>query len=141
MRHGPVDVVMLAFGEPKPDGSVAEELRRLVDQGTIRVLDAMIITKSEDGTPNMLDLEDLPEAERQSFGFIETGTRGLFDSADADTVVEGMTPGSAVVALAIEHTWAIKLREALESAGASLALDVRLPGAVVDDAYMVAAGR
>lgn len=141
MKHGPVDVVMLAFGEPKPDGSVADELRRLVDQGTIRVLDAMIITKSEDGKPNMLDLEDLPEAERQSFGFIETGTRGLFDSADADTVVEGMTPGSAVVALAIEHTWAIKLREALERAGASLALDVRLPGAVVDDAYLVAAGR
>jgi len=141
MKHGPVDVVMLAFGEPKPDGSVADELRRLVDQGTIRVLDAMIITKSEDGKPNMLDLEDLPEAERQSFGFIETGTRGLFDSADADTVVEGMAPGSAVVALAIEHTWAIKLREALERAGASLALDVRLPGAVVDDAYLVAAGR
>lgn len=141
MKHGPVDVVMLAFGEPKPDGSVAEELRRLVEQGTIRVLDAMIITKGMDGQPAMLDLEDLPEVERQSFGFIETGTRGLFDSSDADTVVEGMAPGSAVVVLAIEHAWAVKLREALERAGAGLALDVRIPAAAVDDAYMVGAGR
>lgn len=141
MRHGPVDVLVLAFGEPRPDGSVADELRRLVGQGTIRVLDAMFATKAEDGQPVSLDLEDLPAEEREAYGFIETGTRGFFDSQDADTLMEGMTPGSAVVALAIEHTWAIGLRDALERVGGQVALDVRIPAAAVDDAYAEAAAR
>lgn len=139
MRHGPVDVVVLAFGEPRPDGSVAEELRRLVDAGTVRVLDAMIIATADDGTPLRLDIEDLPAQERDAFGFVDTGTRGFFDSEDADALVEGMTPGSALVALAIEHAWATKLRDALERVGGEVALDVRIPAAAVDDAYAVAA--
>ena len=60
-------------------------------------------------------------------GFIETGTRGLFNSEDADTLYEGMVPGSAVVALAIEHTWALALVNALYQAGVDVALNFRVP--------------
>lgn len=141
MRHGPVDVLVLAFGEPRADGSVAEELRRLANQGTIRVLDAMFVTKTDDGRPATLDIEEIPAEEREAFGFIDTGTRGLFDSADAETLIEGMSPGSALVALAIEHAWAVGLREALEKAGGEVAMDIRIPAAAVDDAYAVGAGR
>jgi hypothetical protein len=135
MRHGPVDVLVLAFGEPHADGSIGEELRRLADAGTIRVLDAMFMMKADDGQPVTLDIEDLPEEERRSYGFIETGTRGLFDSQDAEALMEGMAPGSALVALAIEHAWAVGLRDALERVGGELAMDVRIPAAVVDDTY------
>ena len=135
MKHGPVDVLVLAFGEPKPEGSVATELRRLAKEGTIRVLDAMFIMKADDGKPVTLDIEDIPAEEREAYGFIDTHTRGLFDSEDADALMEGMAPGSGVVALAIEHAWAAGLRDALEKAGGQLAMDVRIPGAVIDDAY------
>jgi hypothetical protein len=141
MKHGPVDVVVLAFGEPKPDGSVAEELRHLAEAGTIRVLDAMIAQKTDDGRAATLDIEELPAEERQAYGFIDTGTRGFFDSEDADALMEGMAPGSAVVALAIEHAWARGLVDALERVGGQLALDVRIPAAVVDDAYAAVAAR
>lgn len=134
MEIGPVDVVIIAFGEPKFDGSVLEELRRLAGEGTIRVLDAMVIAKSDDGTVEALDIEDLPPAEAEALGFIETGTHGLFDSGDADTLIEGMVPGSAVVALAIEHTWAIGLRRALEKVGGEVALTFRIPGPMMEDA-------
>lgn len=141
MRHGPVDVLVLAFGKPEFDGSVAAELRRLSGEGTIRVLDAMFVVKADDGVPMTLDIEDLPATERDAFGFVDTGTRGLFDSSDAETLLEGMAPGSGLVALAIEHAWALKLREALERSGASLAMDIRIPGAAIDDAYLAAAAR
>ncbi|MBP1657823.1 MAG: hypothetical protein H6Q31_2424, partial [Bacteroidetes bacterium] len=58
----------------------------------------------------------LPAEDRAAVGFIETGTRGLFDSEDAETLTEGMVPGSAVIALAIEHTWALALVNALYQA-------------------------
>jgi hypothetical protein len=134
VEHGPVDVLVFAFGEPRFDGSIAEELRRLAAEGTIRVLDAMFITKGDDGVAATLDLEDLPVEERDAFGHVETGTRGLFDSEDADDLIEGMVPGSAIVALAIEHAWALGLAQALRAAGGEVALNVRIPAAIVDDA-------
>ena len=45
-----------------------------------------------------------------------------------------MMPGSAVVALAIEHRWAVGLVNALAGAGAELAFNVRIPASVIDEA-------
>src|SRR5512139_3448652 len=135
INHGPVDVLVLAAGEPRFDGGVLAELERQAASGTIRVLDAMILVKDESGVRKTLNLEDLPPQDKAAVGFIETGTRGLFDSEDAATLWEGMVPGSAVVALAIEHTWALALVNALYQAGAEVALNFRVPALVVDEAF------
>jgi hypothetical protein len=82
-----------------------------------------------------IDLEDLPQEDKAAIGFIETGTRGLFDSTDADILWEGMVPGSAVVALAIEHAWAVDLANAILASGAEMALNFRVPALIVDEAY------
>ena len=135
IQHGPVDVVVLAAGEPRFDGSVFAELERQVASGTIRVLDAMLLFKDDVGNRASIDLEDLPQEMKEAVGFIETGTRGLFDSEDAETLYEGMVPGSAVVALAIEHVWAVNLVNAIYAAGAELALDFRVPATIIDEAF------
>jgi hypothetical protein len=135
IKHGPVDVVIMAVGTPHFDGGVLAELERQVATGTIRVLDAMILLKDDSGRCWSLNLEELPPAQAAALGFIETGTRGLFDSEDAATLYEGMVPGSAVIALAIEHTWAIALVNALEKAGVETALHFRVPATVMDEAY------
>ena len=135
IKHGPVDVIVLAAGEPRFDGNVLAELERQARSGTIRVLDAMILVKAEDGEVMSIDLEDLPTEEAARLGFIDTGTRGLFDSYDAETLTEGMVPGSAVVALAIEHTWALALVNALYQSGVDVALNFRVPAIIVDEAF------
>ena len=135
INHGPVDVVVLAAGEPRFDGGVLAELERQAASGTIRVLDAMILVKDVSGVRKSLNLEDLPAQDAKALGFIETGTRGLFDSEDAATLWEGMVPGSAVVALAIEHTWALALVNALYQAGVDVALNFRVPATIVDEAF------
>jgi hypothetical protein len=135
IEHGPVDVLVLAAGEPRFDGGVLAELERQAESGTIRVLDAMILLKDEEGQGWALNLEDLPPEQAAAVGFIETGTRGLFDSEDAGTLMEGMVPGSAVVALAIEHTWAVALVNALYQAGVDVALNFRVPAPIVDEAF------
>jgi hypothetical protein len=135
IRHGPVDVVVLAAGEPRFDGSIFAELERQASSGTIKVLDAMILLKDEAGQSYRLDIEDLPAEEAAKVGFIEARTHGLFDSEDAATFEEGMVPGSAVVALAIEHTWALALVNAMYQAGVDVALNFRVPAMVVDEAF------
>ena len=135
IKRGPVDVIVMAAGEPRFDGSVLKELERLSAAGTIRVLDALVLLKDEKGLPWRLELKDLPPDQAAAIGFIPNETRGLFDTEDADTLTEGMVPGSAVFALAIEHLWAVTLVNALYDAGAELATQFRVPALVVDEAF------
>ncbi|MFN2201472.1 MAG: hypothetical protein ACK2UO_09700, partial [Caldilineaceae bacterium] len=61
MKHGPVDVIVMAAGEPRFDGSVLAELEKQTADGTIQVLDAMVLFKDETGRSWRLDFSDLPE--------------------------------------------------------------------------------
>lgn len=135
INRGPVDVIVMAGGEPRFDGSVLQELERLSAAGTIRVLDALVIVKNEQGLPFRVELKDLPPDQAAAVGFIPQETRGLFDVEDARTLIEGMVPGSAVFALAIEHTWAIGLVNTLHDQGVEVATHFRVPATVVNEAF------
>lgn len=135
IKHGPVDVIVLAAGQPRVDGSIFAALEKQVAKGTIRVLDGMVLFKNDAGLRASLDIEDLSEDLRRALGYIETGTRGLFDSSDAEMLYEGMVPGSAVLALAIEHLWAVDLVNALDRAGVELAFNYRVPAVEISEAY------
>jgi hypothetical protein len=135
LKYGPVDVVAFAIGEPRFDGTIFAELQKQVAKGTIRVLDAMVLFKQLDGQCLRVDLEDLDDEDKASLGFIETGTRGLFDSDDELTLFEGMVPDSAVVALAIEHKWSVDLINAIVDSGVEVALNFRVPAVVINEAF------
>ena len=140
MRYGPVDMVVVAMGEPVFDGSVLDSIKEQVEAGAIRVLDAMVLITGESGEQWTLDIEDMPDENKAALGFIDTGTRGLFDGEDAAVFMEGMVPGSAVVALAIENTWAVSVMNALEDAGSEIALHTRIPSPIVEDAIASVGG-
>lgn len=132
MEYGPVDVLVLAFGKPKFEGAVLGELHKAVADGVIRVLDAMILIKQADGSVIGVDIEDLSDDEKARLGFIETGTRGLFDAEDSAVLAEGLVDGSAVVALAIENRWAVGLANALLEAGVETAISARIPAPIIN---------
>ena len=135
IKHGPVDVLVMAYGEPRFDGSVLAELEKRSADGTIRVLDVMVLFKDEEEECLRLDLTELPPEQAEAIDFIAAETFGLFDSEDAETFFEGMAPGSAVVAVAIEHTWAVDLVNALADSGFDLAINYRVPVATVEEAF------
>jgi hypothetical protein len=135
IKHGPVDVVVVAGGIPRFDGVVYNELQRLVEAGTIRVLDAMLLVKTKEGQSARLELSDLPQEDQAALGFMSEETRGLFDLEDEETLAEGMVPGSIIFAMAVENLWAIRLVNAFADAGAELAFQTRVPAIVVDEAF------
>jgi hypothetical protein len=135
MKHGPVDVTVIAFGEARFDGSALAELERQAEAGTVRVLDLVILLKDENGDCWRMELSDLPPEQAAAVAFIEAETLGLFDEEDAGMLCEGMVPGSAVAALAIENTWAVDLANAIYEEGGELALNYRVPAPIVDEAF------
>src|SRR3954447_14667157 len=60
---GPVDYVVVEFpaGASNFTGEMAAELVSLVDAGTIRVIDVLILTKNADGTVHAAELSDVAE--------------------------------------------------------------------------------
>jgi hypothetical protein len=135
INRGPVDVLVFALGAPRFDGSILRELQKQTASGTIRVLDVMVLFKSEDGRCWSMDIENLPAEDLEKLKFVKAEARGLFDSEDAETLWEGMVPDSAVIALAIEHTWAVDLVNVLDGAGVEVALNYRVPATVVEEAF------
>ena len=135
IKHGPVDVIALAYGAPSFDGSILAELERQTATGTIRVLDAMVLLKDEHGDPWIMNIRDLPPEHAGALDFVDTETIGLFSDDDAEPFYEGMVPGSAVIVLAIEHTWAVDLVNAMIDTGAELAVNFRVPAPIVDEAF------
>ena len=135
IKHGPVDVIVMAGGNPRFDGNVLAELERQTLSGTIRVLDLMVLFMDDEGRGWRLDPTELPPDQVARLSFIDPATRGLFDDADAEVLYEGMAPGSAVFALAIEHTWAVALVNALDNAGVEMAFNFRVPAPIVDEAF------
>ncbi len=140
MEHGPVDVLILTFAEPRFDGSVTARLAELAQAGTIRVLDAAVVAKGEDGVRSSIDIEDLPADEAAVLGYVHDGTRGLFDADDIEDLLEGLAPGTAAAAVAIEHVWAMELLEAVRGVGGELAMEMRVPAVLADEAFAGLAG-
>ena len=135
MKRGPVDIVVLAFGEARFDGSALAELERQSEAGIIRVLDLIILLKDEEEQCWRVEVSDLTPEQAAAVAFIEAETLGLFDDEDAAVLCEGMVPGSAIVALAIENTWAVQLTNAIHAEGGELAFNSRVPAPIVDEAF------
>lgn len=135
MNHGPVDVVVLAFGEARFDGSALAELEKQADSGVIRVLDLIILLKDEDEQCWRIQVSDLPPEQAVAVAFIEAETMGLLDEEDAALLCEGMLPGSAVAALAIENLWAADLAKAIHAEGGEMAFSYRVPAPAVEEAF------
>jgi hypothetical protein len=60
---GPVDYLVVEFpaGASNFTGEMAAELLALVDSGTIRVIDILILTKDDDGAVEAMELADVGE--------------------------------------------------------------------------------
>src|SRR5690242_4537618 len=60
---GPVDYIVVEFpaGESNFTGEMAKELLALVDSETVRVIDALILTKGTDGSVDAMELSDLDD--------------------------------------------------------------------------------
>src|SRR6478609_3508731 len=60
---GPVDYLVVEFpaGASNFTGEMAKELLALVQAGTIRVIDIVILTKNEDGSVEAMELSDVAE--------------------------------------------------------------------------------
>jgi hypothetical protein len=124
---GPVDYLVVEFpaGASNFTGEMATELRALVDSGTIRVIDVVILTKDEDGRVDATELADVGElGELQA---IEAQLAELLAAEDVEHLAAAMEPGSTAGVLIWENLWAAPFASAARRAGGQLIANGRIP--------------
>jgi hypothetical protein len=124
---GPVDYVVVEFpaGAKNFTGEMAAELARLVDAGTIRIVDILILDKNEDGTVDAMELSDVDElGELES---IERELAELLTADDVDHLAASMEPGSTAGVLIWENLWAAPFASAARRSGGQLIANGRIP--------------
>jgi hypothetical protein len=68
MTIGPVQLIVLGFPEPDFHGAIIEELERLRQNDTIRVIDALAVHKKVGGDIEVAHLSNLSDEEAVEFG-------------------------------------------------------------------------
>ena len=124
---GPVDYIVVEFpaGATNFTGEMAKELVALVDSGTIRVIDVLILTKHADGSVEAMELSDAPDL--GPLQQIETELAELLAADDVDDLAAAMDPGSTAGVLIWENLWAARFASAARRSGGQLIADGRIP--------------
>jgi hypothetical protein len=124
---GPVDYVVVEFpaGASNFTGEMAAELRALVDAGTIRVIDVLILTKDADGTVEATELSDVGDL--GDLQALEAELGELLAADDIDNLAAAMEPGSTAGVLIWENLWAAPFASAARRSGGQLIADGRIP--------------
>src|SRR5436190_9218098 len=143
MAIGPVQLLVLGFSHPDFQGEVIEELERLRQSDTVRVIDALAVHKDADGEMEVVHLSNLSRDEAIELGskigaLIGLGIEGeegakagamagaeaaaedginVFSNEEAWDVLEDIPNDSAAALILIEHHWAVPLRDAIARAG------------------------
>ncbi|HYB29611.1 MAG TPA: DUF6325 family protein [Solirubrobacteraceae bacterium] len=144
---GPVDYMVVGFPAEKADfsGAMADELKKLMDGGTVRVLDLAIVTKDTDGTVEVAELREQDESEVGELRSLEAEVSLLLAADDIERVGAELEPGSTAAVLVWENTWAGPLASAIRRSGGELISTGRIPiqaliAAVEEDREAAAAG-
>jgi uncharacterized protein DUF6325 len=124
---GPVDYIIVEFpaGAASFTGEMADELLALVESGTIRVVDVLILTKNEDGTVDAKELSEIDEL--GPLQAVEAQLAELLAEDDVEHLAAAMDPGSTAGVLIWENLWAARFASAARRSGGQLIASGRIP--------------
>ena len=124
---GPVDYIVVEFpaGASNFTGEMVAELLSLVDRGIIRVIDVLILTKSEDGVVEAMELSDVEEL--GELEALEAELAELLAEDDVEHLAAAMDPGSTAGVLIWENLWAAPFASAARRSGGQLIANGRIP--------------
>jgi len=140
MAIGPVEYVIVGFPGNQFNGDIAPELGKLVDSGTIRILDLVFITKDGDGNVGAVEFEDHQDV--ALFNALEGEVGGIISDEDIEYAASELQPNSSAALLIWEDLWAGPFVDAMRKSGGVLIEGSRIPHDLIEaaEAELAAAG-
>jgi hypothetical protein len=132
MTLGPLEYTVIGFEGNDFTGAIADEIQRVVDQGTIRLVDLVFIAKDPDGDVMILELDSKDDPRFAGFAPLLAGLSGMFTPEDVEAIAEGLPVDTSALAVLFEHRWAERLKDAIVAAGGFLVSRTTVPPEVLE---------
>ena len=132
---GPIDMLVIGYPPGTPQtGEAIPIVLDLVDRGIIRVFDALVVRKGEDGTFSGFNVADLDADTAGDLAVFAGASTGLIGDDDVTAVAAEIEPGTAAVMLVYENRWAAEFIAAVRRNGGVLIAQQRVSVQDVVDA-------
>jgi hypothetical protein len=120
MTLGPLEYTVIGFDGNRFDGSIVDEISRVVDSGTIAVVDLVFITKGSDGVGEAIEVDRKDDPRFAGFSKLLDGTIGLLTQADIQQLLDDLPRNTSAIVVLFEHRWAVHVKQAVLAAGGFL---------------------
>jgi len=126
---GPVDYLVVEFPADRANfsGEMAAELSSLVNRGTVRVLDLLLLNKGLDGSVEGFESHEFQDNELGEMRQLESQLAMLLAEEDVAAVGAALEPGSVAAVLVFENAWAAPFASAVRRSGGQLVASGRIP--------------
>jgi len=133
MSYGPVELVVLKFDGINFEGEVLREIQKVVDAGTIAVIDILIAIRVGDDPVRVIEIQELEDPILQRWEPIISDAGNLLTEDDAERLSADLEPDSAEALLMFEHRWVAPIADAIEKSGGRVVLAERIPRSVIEE--------
>jgi hypothetical protein len=123
---GPIDFALLEFPRDRLTGEAGRALMDLVEAGTIRLYDLVVIAKDAAGGVEVLEVSD-PGGPGGGFAFFAGARSGLLGEEDVREAATAMEPDTVAALLVYENRWAAPFVAAARRSGGELIASARIP--------------
>lgn len=127
-RYGPVELHLIGFEGESLDPGVVQALADLLEGGLLRLLDVVLISRSEEGDVTVVEIDDQDDI----FGDLVIGATGLAGAEDITEFAAHVPPGASAALFVLELTYARELSSRLGESGAVLLRTERIPAPIVN---------
>jgi hypothetical protein len=132
MSIGPVEYIIIGFPGNDFHGEIVPEIAKLVDSGTIRIIDLVFITKDDDGSVLVLEADE--DEGVSIFASLDGEVGGFIGNEDIEHAASSIEPGNSAALLLWEDVWALPLVTAIRGAGGILLEGSRIPAELIEAA-------
>ena len=132
MSYGPIELVVLRFEGTNFEGEVLREIQKVVDAGTIVVIDILLAVRLGNDPVRVLEIQELKDPILRRWEPIISDAGNLLSTDDAERLSADLGPDAAVALLVFEHRWVAGIADAVENAGGSVVMTERVPRAVIE---------
>jgi len=129
-RYGPVELHLVGFEGDRPDPRTLAALGELLGGGLVRLLDFIILSRADDGTVTVVEVEE--DEDGAGFEELDIQTAGLVGQEDIDDFAAQIPPGSSAALIALELAFARTLAENLTAGGGVVLRTERVPAPIVN---------
>lgn len=138
MDLGPTSVLAIEFKGKEFKGEILNALIELVNAGTVRVIDAVVVKKDAAGALSSYEVNQLPLNELKIFDPLKAEITGLLSNQDIQDMGALLDNNTAAGFLVLEQVWATKLAHAIQNTGGTVVLNrLLMPEVVAENMAMI----